>query len=84
MWRYAHVGKVLANDMKLDETGGQDALVDVLEKWTLEMGLPRLGEYGMQPADIARVVANCRGSSMKTNPLVLTDEEVAAILRARL
>jgi hypothetical protein len=38
----------------------------------------------MQPADIARVVANCRGSSMKTNPLVLTDEEVAAILRTRL
>jgi alcohol dehydrogenase class IV len=84
LWRYAHVGKVLANDMKLDEAGGQDALVDVLEKWTLEMGLPRLGEYGMQPADIARVVANCRGSSMKTNPLVLSDEEVAAILRTRL
>lgn len=84
LWRYAHVGKVLANDMKLDESGGQDALVDVLERWTLEMGLPRLGAYGMRPADIPRVVANCRGSSMKTNPLALSDEEVAAILHARL
>jgi len=38
----------------------------------------------MHAADIPRVVANCRGSSMKTNPIVLTDEEVAEILEARL
>jgi len=29
-------------------------------------------------------VANCRGSSMKTNPVVLTDDEVANILECRL
>jgi alcohol dehydrogenase len=29
-------------------------------------------------------VANCRGSSMKTNPIVLTDEELTRILQARL
>jgi alcohol dehydrogenase len=38
----------------------------------------------MEAGDIAHVVENCRGSSMKTNPLVLTDDEVAAILQARL
>ena len=84
LWRYAHVGKVLANDMKLDEQQGLDVLVQVLEDWTQQMGLARLGEYGMEAGDIAHVVENCRGSSMKTNPLVLTDDEVAAILQARL
>jgi hypothetical protein len=29
-------------------------------------------------------VANSRGSSMKTNPIALTDDEVARIIRARL
>lgn len=84
LWRYAHAGKVLVNDMKLSERQGLDALVQVLEDWTQQMQLARLGTYGMRAEDIPRVVANCRGSSMKTNPLVLTDDEVASILRARL
>ncbi|HEU4708792.1 MAG TPA: iron-containing alcohol dehydrogenase, partial [Methylophilaceae bacterium] len=84
LWRYAHVGKVLANNMKLSEQGGLETLVEVLETWTHELGLPRLAEYGMTPADIPRVVANCRGNSMKTNPIVLPDDRVAEILSARL
>ncbi|CAG0972919.1 alcohol dehydrogenase [Methylophilaceae bacterium] len=82
--RYAHVGRVLANDMKLGEPDGLARLLEVLETWTQRMGLPRLSRYGMQASDIPRVVANCRGSSMKTNPIVLTDSEVAGILEARL
>jgi alcohol dehydrogenase len=38
----------------------------------------------MNEDDIGRVVANCRGGSMQTNPLVLTDDELAALLRERL
>jgi alcohol dehydrogenase len=30
------------------------------------------------------VVANARGGSMKTNPLVLTDEEIAELVRRRM
>jgi hypothetical protein len=33
---------------------------------------------------VARVVENCRGSSMKTNPVVLSDEEVARVLEMRM
>lgn len=84
LWRYSHVGKVLSNNMKLSEQDGLDVLVKVLEEWTLRMQLPRISYYGMSEADIPRVVANCRGSSMKTNPVVLSDEEVAGILKARL
>jgi alcohol dehydrogenase len=35
-------------------------------------------------ADVDRIVANSRGSSMKTNPIPLTDLEIAGIVRARL
>lgn len=84
LWRYAHVGKVLANNMKLSEQHGLDTLLEVLESWTRDFNLPKLSAYGMTSSDIPRVVANCRGNSMKTNPLVLPDEDVAQILSARL
>jgi alcohol dehydrogenase len=82
--KYAHVGKVLAGNMALDDSAGCDALVQTLAQWTERLALPRLSRYGMAESDIAKVVANCRGSSMKTNPIVLSDREVAEILRARL
>jgi len=46
--------------------------------------LPGLGHFGVTRADIPRVVHHCRGSSMKTNPIVLEDGEIAALLEARL
>jgi alcohol dehydrogenase class IV len=78
------VGKVLAQDMSLNDEAGRSALLEILAAWTEELQLPRLSGYGMREADIPRVVANCRGSSMKTNPVVLTDDEVAGILESRL
>lgn len=82
--KYAHAGKVLAQDMGLDDAAGCAALLEILAAWTEELRLPRLSAYGMATADIERVVANCRGSSMKTNPVLLSDAEIAATLRERL
>ena len=55
-----------------------------LHDWTQRLGIRRLGSYGVNEEDISRVVAGSRGSSMKTNPVVLTDAEIAAIVRVRL
>ncbi|MCX7627311.1 MAG: iron-containing alcohol dehydrogenase [Methylophilaceae bacterium] len=82
--KYAHVGKILARDMALDDADGCAVLVQTLEDWTRRLSLPPLSAHGMRAEDIPRVVAHCRGSSMKTNPVVLTDAEVAEILEARL
>ena len=60
------------------------ALVDTLRDWTRLLELPRIGAYGMSERDIPRVVASCRGGSMQTNPLVLSDAELAGLLRSRL
>jgi alcohol dehydrogenase len=82
--KYAEAGLLLSGRMYSSEAAAQDGLVELLDDWTERLALPRLGAYGMQENDIERVVANCRGGSMQTNPLVLDDRELAALLRSRL
>lgn len=82
--KYAEAGRLLAGDNSLTDAAAHAALLDILEDWTRRLGLPRLGAYGVGESDVARIVANSRGSSMKTNPIVLSDAEIAGIVRARL
>lgn len=82
--KYARVGRLLADKAELEDSQAQEALVEVLEQWTERLSLPRLGEYCISEAEIPLIVANSRGNSMKTNPVELSDEEIAAIVRRRL
>jgi alcohol dehydrogenase len=82
--KYAQVGRLLSKQGHLDQAAAHAALIDTLETWTRKLGLPTLAHYGIGQADIPRIVANSRGSSMKTNPVHLGDSEIAAILAARL
>jgi len=82
--KYADAGRLLGRDPDLPDQRALERLVEVLEEWTRFMKLGPLSNYGMQESEIPAVVKHCRGSSMKTNPIVLTDEEVAVVLRARL
>lgn len=79
--KYAAVGRLLATDPDDDPF---EALTATLRDWTEKLALPRLGAYGVTAADVDRIVAASRGSSMKTNPLVLTDAEIAEVVAARL
>lgn len=81
--KYADIGRLLTHDTQ-SARAGLDALLAVLDDWTSRLGMPRLGSYGVTGNDVTRIVANCRGSSMKTNPVVLNDEEIAQIVSARL
>jgi len=82
--KYAVLGRLLIRQTELSDDAACQALIDLLLQWTTDLQLPLLSAYGMQAADIPRVVANCRGSSMKTNPISLNDDEVAEILEERL
>ncbi len=82
--KYARVGKLLAGDVHMKRDESLEALVATLRHWTERARIERLGAYGVSPGDVTRVTANSRGSSMKTNPLVLEDEEIAEIIRRRL
>ncbi len=81
--RYARLGRLLA---RLPETTSdreaRGALVIALSKLTATLAIPRLREFGVGAGDFPAIVAGSRGSSMRTNPVTLTDEELGAVLRA--
>lgn len=62
-----------------DATG---RLADHLTDWTERLRIPRLAEFGFRSTDIAQIVPHARGSSMRTNPIELSDSEIGDILRA--
>jgi len=82
--KYAEIGRRLAMRKGLNGRDAREYLVATLRQWQEDLHLPRLSAYGIGAADFPRIVANSRGSSMKTNPVVLSDAEVARILDARL
>jgi len=82
--RYARLARLLGGQEHTGESDAHQALLNHLERLQEELELPRLSAYGVTEGDLPRIVAHSRGSSMKTNPIVLTDEEIAAILRERL
>lgn len=82
--KYAEVGRLLAGDAGLDDVAAGAELVRRLQEWTELMALPPLSTLGVEAADIPRIIAHSRGSSMKTNPIVLSDAEIERIIRQRL
>jgi alcohol dehydrogenase len=82
--KYAHVAEILCQKHFTHPETAFNGLIDLLTQWTDELALPRLSHYGLQEAALDKVIAHCRGSSMKTNPIVLTDEEIRQILLERL
>jgi len=82
--KYALAGRLLSTQAHLDRDDAHAALVGTLEAWTRTLAPPPLSHYGVSAGDIPRIVANSRGSSMKTNPLMLEDDELAGILAARI
>lgn len=82
--KYAQVGRLLLGDRRLHDQAACHALVSQLQMWAERMSIPRLGEFGIGEEDVPLIVANARGNSMKTNPIVLSDEEIAKIVARRL
>jgi alcohol dehydrogenase len=81
--RYAEVGFLLANRLAGETDAGIDLLLGILHNWTEELQLPPLSAYGVREEDTGGIALNSRGSSMKTNPIPLSDEEIEKIIRKR-
>jgi alcohol dehydrogenase len=81
--KYAEAAAILCDRTFPDREAAWQALVDLLTEWTELLELPRLGEYGLVESGLDHVVAHSRGSSMKTNPVVLTDDEIRGCLQER-
>ena len=81
---YAEAGRALSGIRALDTSAAWDALVETLADWATRLRVRGLGDLGVGEDDFASLVADARGTSMRTNPVDLTDEEVESILRASL
>ena len=82
--KYAEIGRRFAMQKGLNGPDARRFLVEALRDWERAIALPRLSAYGIGAGDFARIVAASRAGSMKTNPIALTDDELTAILAARL
>jgi len=82
--KYAQVGRLLTGSVAASEAEDRRNLLRILEVWTQRLSLPPLSALGVSATDVPRIVANSRGSSMRTNPIVLTDEEIGRVVTARL
>ncbi len=82
--KYVRVSEVLHQKRFNNNEEAWNALIDLLKDWTERLHLPRLSKFGVEETGLDHVVAHSRGSSMKTNPIVLADPEIRSILIARL
>ncbi|HHM04900.1 MAG TPA: iron-containing alcohol dehydrogenase [Gammaproteobacteria bacterium] len=82
--KYADVARLLSGRDHPDPGAATNALVKLLEDWTRRVSLPRLGDFRLRSADFPKIIAHSRGSSMKTNPVVLTDAELHQALEQAL
>jgi alcohol dehydrogenase len=82
--KYAEAAAILCGQVFSSREAAWWALVNLLAEWTARLELPRLGDYGLQAGGFDKVVAHSRGSSMRTNPVELSDAEISACLQERL
>ena len=85
--RYAEAWRLLVGDTTPTDgtrTGeaARHALLATLDRLTAVLRIPGLAAYGVTADAFPALVAESRGSSMRTNPVVLTDDEIGAILAA--
>jgi len=81
--KYKRLAVILCNRKFADDNEAFASLVQLLTDWTNTMKLEKLSSYGVSADDHAHITQHSRGSSMKTNPIVLTDIEIINILDER-
>ncbi len=82
--RYARVAEVLWQQRHSSREIAWQALIDLLTDWTKRLNLPRLSQYNITADGLDHIITHSRGSSMKTNPIDLTEAEIRSILAQRL
>ena len=82
--RYADIGRQLTQS-NADDAAAADAGVAAVEELVRALNIPRLGRFGILPEHVPLMVRLARkASSMRYNPVVLSDDALDAALRAAL
>jgi alcohol dehydrogenase len=79
--KYARVGRLFGGREDRDDAWNCDHLSARLAAWTGELGLPRLGRFGVREADLDRVAEK---AGNRNNPVRLRLDEIRALVAERL
>jgi alcohol dehydrogenase class IV len=83
--RYALIGRTLTDQRDLPDEEAIDAAIDFTLRLVEQLKIPRLGTCGLTPDVIAELVGLARkASSMRYNPVVLSEEALSEILNRAL
>jgi alcohol dehydrogenase class IV len=83
LFRYAAIGRQLPGFEACADNQAIDACVQFTLDLLKEMRISPLGHFGVRPADVPEMVALARKTnSMRFNPVVLSEESLAAALTA--
>jgi len=82
--KYIRIGRIISANDTLNEKQSLVELSRILREWTIKLKLPKLSEFGVKKDGFKRIIEECRGSSMQTNPIVLLDSEIESILAKQL
>ncbi|HEX4797418.1 MAG TPA: iron-containing alcohol dehydrogenase [Humisphaera sp.] len=81
--RYAAIGRLLTDDKKISESEAIDSAIRCTIDLTIQLQIPPLSRFGLSERDIQPMVQLARAaSSMRYNPIELSNEVLAGVLRA--
>ena len=75
------LGQLLSGETGHSDDWYGEACGKILNQWTLQLEIPRLGTYGLQAKDINRILDGTRN---RNNPVPLSRDEIREILEQRL
>jgi alcohol dehydrogenase class IV len=79
--KYAQAGRILLHKPAMSDQLACGELTNRIESWIEKFRIPKLGQYGMQSADLEKIVAE---TDQKQNPVKLSDMALINILKARI
>jgi len=82
--RLARVGDALTGQRHGDEQRAAEQALARLRQLQGRLGIPRLGQLGVREEHLQQIVDGSRGSSMRHNPVELSDRQLERILRQAL
>ncbi|MHA2225734.1 MAG: iron-containing alcohol dehydrogenase [Candidatus Hodarchaeales archaeon] len=80
--KYAKLGSIVSDRSYSSEEEAHKTLVRYLKNLTRNLNIPRFTKFGISISDIKNIVEKAKkASSMKYNPVVLSDESLTEIVR---
>lgn len=79
--KYAALGKLFINSDYITDDAYIDAFIDLLDKWTENYKIPKLGNFNITADDFDRII---QATDSKNNPIKLQPEDMRIALQVRL